>query len=101
MPFPATPPGDLYGDLSRRGGHMTEAHVAKAVMLPFLSALAYMHAQAGRGGAGAWGGQRGGACPPQGPGWLLLLAPARPWPQARTPPLLRRACSTATSSRRM
>ncbi|PSC71935.1 aurora other [Micractinium conductrix] len=37
--------GDLYVELSRRGGHMPESHVAKNVMIPFLSALTYMHAQ--------------------------------------------------------
>ena len=51
-PMPSLPPppphvraGDLYLELSRRGGHMSEAHVAKSVMLPFLSALQFMHAQ--------------------------------------------------------
>jgi hypothetical protein len=44
--LPATcPAGDLYVELSRRGGYMAEAHVVKTVMQPFLSALAYMHSQ--------------------------------------------------------
>jgi len=47
LPFgPCLFPGDLYVELSRRGGYMAEAHVVKGVMIPFLSALAYMHAQA-------------------------------------------------------
>ena len=44
-PPPHVRAGDLYLELSRRGGHMSEAHVAKSVMLPFLSALQFMHAQ--------------------------------------------------------
>lgn len=41
------PAGDLYVELSRRGGYMAEAHVVKSVLIPFLSALTYMHAQVG------------------------------------------------------
>ena len=52
------PPGDLYVELSRRGGYMAEAHVVKGVMIPFLSALTYMHAQVG-GGGGVGAGGRG------------------------------------------
>ena len=37
--------GDLYVELSRRGGYMPEAHVVKNVLIPFLSALTYMHTQ--------------------------------------------------------
>eukprot|EP00887_Chlorella_sp_A99_P004640 scaffold4.g4640.t1 len=37
------PRGDLYGELSCRGGYMSESQVAKNVLLPFLSALSYMH----------------------------------------------------------
>lgn len=48
----AVPAGDLYGDLSRRGGYMTESHVGKAVLLPFLSALSYLHSHVGA--ASSW-----------------------------------------------
>ncbi|KAI3438488.1 hypothetical protein D9Q98_000916 [Chlorella vulgaris] len=37
--------GDLYVELSRRGGYMPEPHVVKSVLIPFLSALTYMHTQ--------------------------------------------------------
>lgn len=34
---------------------MAEAHVVKGVMIPFLSALTYMHAQVQRARTGEWG----------------------------------------------
>jgi hypothetical protein len=43
--LPASLTGDLYVELSRRGGYMPEAHVVKNVLIPFLSALTYMHTQ--------------------------------------------------------
>ena len=53
-------------ELSRRGGYMPEAHVAKAVLIPFLSALTYMHSQVGRGGGeGRGGGTMPGRLLPQ------------------------------------
>ena len=61
-PHPHRPPlptaGDLYVELSRRGGYMPETHVVKGVLIPFLSALTYMHTQVGRGrgGGSGWGG---------------------------------------------
>lgn len=42
---------------------MAEAHVVKGVMIPFLSALTYMHAQArGGGGVGVGGVSKGDPC---------------------------------------
>ena len=35
--------GDLYSELSRHGGHMLEAHVVKAVLVPLLRAIEHLH----------------------------------------------------------
>lgn len=36
--------GDVFGELDRRGGSMTEADAVRQVLSPFLSALEYLHA---------------------------------------------------------
>lgn len=36
--------GDVFGELDRRGGSMTEADAVRQVISPFLSALEYLHA---------------------------------------------------------
>lgn len=36
--------GDVFGELDRRGGSMTEADAVRQVLAPFLSALEYLHA---------------------------------------------------------
>ena len=69
-------PGDLYVELSRRGGHMPESHVAKNVMIPFLSALTYMHAQVLTCGGGRGGEARVGCA--------LAVAKAHIPPKAAT-----------------
>jgi serine/threonine protein kinase len=35
--------GDVFGELDRRGGSMTEADAVRQVLAPFLSALEYLH----------------------------------------------------------
>lgn len=35
--------GDVFGELDRRGGSMTEADAVRQVLSPFLSALEYLH----------------------------------------------------------
>lgn len=40
-------------ELSRRGGYLPEQQVVKGVLIPFLSALTYMHNQVGGWGGGA------------------------------------------------
>lgn len=85
------PPGDLYVELSRRGGYMAETHVVKNVMTPFLSALTYMHTQARWEG---WGGVHL-EMPPQPP--VALAARLHQPPLSRScrpvdPPMCRASC---------
>ncbi len=41
--------GDLFEDLKKGGGQMKEKYAARDVIVPFLSALSYLHAQVGIG----------------------------------------------------
>lgn len=41
--------GDLFEDLKKGGGQMKEKYAARDVIVPFLSALSYLHAQVGTG----------------------------------------------------